>query len=556
MQRLHNLGSLVHIRGSNGTANGDKHTTLGDVYKLDPVPLGEGRYSLVYGVTHKVTRARRAVKTAKKESHSRFLNLGAECPGRLARHEAHILRNLDHPNVVRIYEAYEEEGAVHLVLELCEGGDVLERILNTNKRLPEPENAALFTQMLFAVWHLHMNGVVHRDLKPEHFMFSQREPSREPLPPEVAAMKLIDFGLSHWTGSSFAPEGGTPLFMPPEAKAGKPSMELAHRADMWALGVTLHTMLVGHYPAKNLTDAAQAQYFAKPAWNGISRVAIDLLGQLLRQGASNRPTALEALKHPWTSHAVSTRCMPPEPLLRLVNEAAEYYAKADELRKVALMAVSREVDASDACNIRRLLQTLLIRCEGPLTKEALIRLKHCEAPLSEAVAAIEKNFTGFDGAQTGNLVWTEFLAAMLDTSNILEEAESHQKVGGSSLIPPLHEDACFRAFDVLSSGKEAVSTETLGRLLAPTQEGDPIDKLDSGETIATTLRTLLRDVGGSLSKEDYKRLLRGEKLAPKQRLNRNAAGGGGFGTSFLRFIQCGRSSGSRPTAPPPAPDHL
>merc|ERR1719277_1023547 len=123
-----------------------------------------------------------------------------EDPAALARHEAAILQRLDHPNIVRLFEAIEEPHAVHLVLELCEGGDVLERILAKHGRLPEDEIAALFAQMLFAVWHLHANGVVHRDLKPEHFLFTRREPAREPLPPEVASVKIIDFGLSHSDG--------------------------------------------------------------------------------------------------------------------------------------------------------------------------------------------------------------------------------------------------------------------------------------------------------------------------------------------------------------------
>eukprot|EP00404_Azadinium_spinosum_P004819 CAMPEP_0180473442 /NCGR_PEP_ID=MMETSP1036_2-20121128/30158_1 /TAXON_ID=632150 /ORGANISM="Azadinium spinosum, Strain 3D9" /LENGTH=221 /DNA_ID=CAMNT_0022480717 /DNA_START=64 /DNA_END=725 /DNA_ORIENTATION=- len=221
MQRLQEPGGLVRLHGSQGNGSkGGGRGIMAETYD-QALELGEGRYSHVFQATHRKTGARRAVKTAERLGpKTEIADLGLECPARLAKHEADILRCLDHPNIIRLYEVIEEQKAVHLVLELCEGGDVLERILVTAGRLPEAEIASLFVQMLFAVWHLHIHGVVHRDLKPEHFLFARREPDREPLPPVVAGMKLIDFGLSHRQGLRYAPVGGTPQFMSPEERAG------------------------------------------------------------------------------------------------------------------------------------------------------------------------------------------------------------------------------------------------------------------------------------------------------------------------------------------------
>merc|ERR1719456_1222790 len=124
-----------------------------------------------------------------------------------------------------MYEAFEDDRYIYLVLELCQGGDLLERVAAPVVRMSEQEAAMLFVQMLGAVQHLHVRNIMHRDLKPENFLFTCREPSREPLPPKVAPLKLIDFGLSRRledgnTGGRMTPRIGTREYMSPEAGAG------------------------------------------------------------------------------------------------------------------------------------------------------------------------------------------------------------------------------------------------------------------------------------------------------------------------------------------------
>lgn len=546
MQRLREPGNLVR------SYKGDRN--LRAAYEVDPTPLGEGRYSRVYGATHRSTGARRAIKTADRQgAWTQYVDLGMECPGRLAVHEADILRRLDHPNVIRILEVFEEKKSVHLVLELCEGGDVLERILVSNGRLPESDIARLFIQMLFAVWHLDQNNVVHRDLKPEHFLFTRREPDIEPRPPQEATMKLIDFGLSHKIGVGFAPEGGTPQFMSPEARAGKATKESAEKGDMWSLGVVLHAMLVGHYPSPHLTDQKQGQYFSRAAWSSVSAAGKQLIGSLLRQQPNDRPSAADALKHQWCEAAISANVIPPEPLLRSAAAAIKSYSAANGLRRLALAAVAREADDKDLSGLRQVMQTLEVRCGGPMSRTALLRASGAEGAMGEAATVLFRSFDAIvEKGGSDTLAWTELVAVFLCAGASPVKGGASLNPGGS---PPVRDEACWRAFDLLSYGTGSVSAASLDQLILPKEAGGqagqaaeqrlpPSPKAKILDEAA--LGRLVQEVfsGGTICYTDFMRLARGE-------LQRGVRGSGGTGLgSVLSIFRCGRAPAPAPTSPP------
>lgn len=523
-------------------AEGQPPPKFSDLYSLDEQPLGEGRYSRVYAATHRGTGARRAVKTAiRRGPNTKIVDIGMECPGRLARHEADILKGLDHPNVIRVYEVYEEADAVHLVLELCEGSDVLERILVTNGRLPEHEISLLFVQMLFAVSHLHSRGVVHRDLKPEHFLFTRREPELLPGPPKQAALKVIDFGLSHDADAAFVPLGGTPQFMPPEVIQGRaPNQDVADRVDMWALGVVLHAMLVGHYPSPHLTDKSQTQYFAKSAWSACSKQVLDLLGQMLRQASANRPTSAAALQHPWAQAAIAARGLPSDDLVAALPAAIKAYYSAPGLQKLALMATAHDLDDFDYYGLRVLFQMLLQSGDAKLTQKSLQAIADRAGPWSHVAAALaggsaEHSRVCGSGAADVACDWTDLLAAA---------ALAGGKASKDGL-PKLNEDACWRAFDVLSLSSGEISGGSLRRLLAYQPTG-PIEKPDEGGRAGEyappeALDRLVRELfprSEIVPRAQFVPMLLGEFKPQRQ----------GDGASLLSCFRCPRAKADDPAA--------
>lgn len=476
---LYRPGSLVPTYVD--TASGPR---VQDLYILDAKPLGRGSYGEVVGGTHRVTRARRAIKSVAKANLQRHVkNVSG-----FVRREVEVLRRLDHPNIVRLYEAFEDEENIHLVLELCEGGDLLERVTVARERLPEAEAAALLTQMLGALQHLYLRGVVHRDVKPENFLFIRREPDREPLPPKTP-MRLIDFGLSRRLsgemGMTITPKIGTAEYMAPEAFAGRVSFALADRADMWSVGVVLHVMFTGHFPSARLTEMPPEEYLSAACWKRISPSGLDFLGQMLRRDPSRRPTVTCARQHPW----LRTPRGDSPVLLSQMRAATQTFASAPPLRRLALAAVAREVDDCETDSLRQLFVALDLECRGALTREGLDRLARKGLPLSEVAAGLAAAFEDVDTDASGTIDWTEIVAVALSNATGHDRAgEAPAKcaaAGCGSTMPPLSDTACWRAFEVLSFGSGAVSNCELCRLLAPEELGNRCFGSDQGCTGGT-----------------------------------------------------------------------
>jgi len=489
---------------------------LCDTFVLDATPLGRGSYGEVTGATHRETGVRRAIKSVGKAGLRRYV---WDVSG-FVRREVDILRRLDHPNIVRMYEAFEDDGNIYLVLELCEGGDLLERVMVSKERLPEHEAAALLLQMLGAMQHLCLSGVVHRDLKPENFMFTRREPEREPFPPETAPLKLIDFGLSRRLsgelGVSITPKIGTTEYMAPEAFAGRVSVALADRADIWSMGVVLHVMFTGHFPSAKLAENPK-EYFAASCWRKVTPPGMDLLGRMLRQDPSKRPSVTDARRHRWLLSAF--RWADSE-LLRTMPHAIKAHVSASGLRRLALAAAGREVDDNDVFRLRNLFRTLELECDGNLVPAALVRLAAGSGPLAALAKELVSGFECIDADGSGVIEWTEFVAIALGYSKRISTQscmgqEAELEACKTTGMPPLRDDVCWRSFDLLSQSSGVVTGSALCRLLAPEGASNGSHGTGSDDRVAPRLAKLVClvkevEVSGIVTPAHFLSLLRGD----------------------------------------------
>eukprot|EP00183_Erythrolobus_madagascarensis_P001666 CAMPEP_0185850800 /NCGR_PEP_ID=MMETSP1354-20130828/4798_1 /TAXON_ID=708628 /ORGANISM="Erythrolobus madagascarensis, Strain CCMP3276" /LENGTH=419 /DNA_ID=CAMNT_0028551525 /DNA_START=31 /DNA_END=1290 /DNA_ORIENTATION=- len=212
--------------------------------------------------------------------------------------ETAILRSVRHPNIVAIYDIFESEKNLSLVMEYCDGGDLFDRISESNS-LTEKDASAIFTQLLSALEYLHGKGIVHRDIKPANFLAASKEG------PVVA--KLTDFGLSNVqvdeADESLRTHVGTPYFLPPEIINGE---TYGNKVDIWAMGISLYYLLSGRFPfdgrsreeAFNRMVHAEVQFPESP-WSDITDDAKDFIKCLLHKRPEMRPSAGEAMDHPW-----------------------------------------------------------------------------------------------------------------------------------------------------------------------------------------------------------------------------------------------------------------
>ncbi|KAJ9694365.1 hypothetical protein PVL29_010049 [Vitis rotundifolia] len=260
------------------------------------------------------------------------------------RREVKILRALTgHKNLVQFYDAYEDDDNVYIVMELCRGGELLDRILARGGKYSEEDAKAVMVQILNVVAFCHLQGVVHRDLKPENFLFISKE--------ENSPLKAIDFGLSDYVKPDERLNDivGSAYYVAPEVLHRSYGTE----ADMWSVGVIAYILLCGSRPfwARTESGIFKAVLKADPSfdeapWPSLSSDAIDFVKRLLNKDYRKRLTAAQALSHPWLANYHDVKI----PLDMIVYKLVKAYIFSSSLRKSALAVCSSVFQRNYLCS--------------------------------------------------------------------------------------------------------------------------------------------------------------------------------------------------------------
>ncbi|GAA6030468.1 hypothetical protein JCM8097_006162 [Rhodosporidiobolus ruineniae] len=289
--------------------------------------LGQGTYAVVKECVHIKTGKYYACKVINKR-----LMAGRE---HMIRNEIAVLKSISqgHTNIVTLWDYFETQNNLYLVTDLCQGGELFDRICAKSYFLEE-DAAKLVRTVMGAVEYLHQHGIVHRDIKPENLLYRSKD--------EESDLLLADFGLSKVMDdqqfSALTTTCGTPGYMAPEIFKklghGKP-------VDIWAMGVVTYFLLCGYTPfdRDNQVDEIQAicsaDYAFEPEeyWTGVSDTARDFINRCLVIDQSKRMTASEALAHPWLAAAVPVSPDAPQrpdllPSLRRNFDAKKTWRKA------------------------------------------------------------------------------------------------------------------------------------------------------------------------------------------------------------------------------------
>lgn len=279
-------GLYKNILETNQTSN------LKDQYVLGE-QLGWGQFGIIRACSDKFTGEVLACKSIAKD---RFVT---QDDVRSIKLEIEIMTKLSgHPNVVDLKAVYEEEDYVHLVMELCAGGELFHQ-LEKHGRFSESEARVLFRQLMQVVAYCHDKGVVHRDLKPENILLATKASS--------SPIKLADFGLATYikSGQSLRGTVGSPFYIAPEVLTSGYNQA----ADVWSAGVILYILLSGMPPfwgktKSRIFDAVRASDLRFPSdpWDHLSDSAKELIREMLCTDPSQRLTAQQVLDHAWISH--------------------------------------------------------------------------------------------------------------------------------------------------------------------------------------------------------------------------------------------------------------
>ncbi|XP_072498834.1 hormonally up-regulated neu tumor-associated kinase homolog isoform X2 [Notamacropus eugenii] len=275
---------------SHETAKTFPHTKQVGTYLVGKI-INKGSFAKVMEGLHLPTGEKVAIKVIDKKK---------------AQQDSYILKNMKrepriqqmvkHPHIVQLYETLETENSYYMVMELCLGGDLLDKICD-QKKLDEKEVRRFTRQIMSAVGHLHCHGIVHRDLKVENFLLDENN-----------NIKIVDFGLSNimklegLSQELLNTQCGSPAYAAPELLAHK---KYGPKVDVWSIGVSMFAMLTGTLPF-TVEPFNIKQLYQKMVNGEISSVpddissgAVHFMHSLLEPDPAKRPAIKEAMKDKW-----------------------------------------------------------------------------------------------------------------------------------------------------------------------------------------------------------------------------------------------------------------
>ena len=266
------------------------YTNLLDIYEVKN-KLGKGKFGLVKLGIDKKTGQKVAIKIMKK---SNMDSSDLE----LVRTEIEILKICQHPNIIRLYNVFENADYMYIIMEYCSGGDLFSYLENRNFRVSEKRASTIIHKMSTAVYYMHSFGVAHRDLKPENVLMTSED--------EDSDIRILDFGLSKILGpyEKCDEPYGTLTYCAPEIIVDEP---YSKAVDLWSLGIMTYLMVSGKLPFNSEDEneiARQVVYdepdFSRnPVWKNISDECKDFIKRLLNKDQNKRMKIKEALEHKW-----------------------------------------------------------------------------------------------------------------------------------------------------------------------------------------------------------------------------------------------------------------
>ncbi|KAJ9685046.1 hypothetical protein PVL29_017181 [Vitis rotundifolia] len=436
--------------------------------------LGQGQFGTTFLCVEKATRKEYACKSIAKRK------LVTDEDVEDVRREIQIMHHLTgHPNVISIKGAYEDAVAVHVVMELCKGGELFDRIIQRG-HYTERKAAELTRTIVGVVEACHSLGVMHRDLKPENFLLVNEE--------EDSLLKTIDFGLSVFfkPGEKFTDVVGSPYYVAPEVLRKRYGPE----ADVWSAGVILYILLSGVPPFWAETEQGIFEQvlhgdldFSTDPWPSISESAKDLVRRMLVRDPRRRLTAHEVLCHPWVQ---VDGVAPDKPLDSAVLSRLKQFSAMNKLKKMALIVIAENLSEEEIAGLKEMFKMIDTDNSGQITFEELkAGLKRVGANLKES--EIYDLMQAADVDNSGTIDYGEFIAATLHLNKVEREdhlfaAFSYFDKDGSGYITPDELQQAFEEFGIgdvrLEEMIREVDQDNDGRIdynefVAMMQKGNP-----------------------------------------------------------------------------------
>ena len=448
-----------------------KNTKVYDIYeKIEK--LGEGAYGSVYKVRRKNSTSREIIRALKEISKESICDPENE---EEIRNEIEVLKNLDHPNIMKIFEFFEDDNNMYLITEFCGGGDIA-GLMDKYGVFPEFLLKYVIYEVFLAISFLHSNKVVHGDIKRENIAYVYTNKDKEikevegffenfykdkdiqyelaeasglenlsekalSIAREISKfdIKILDFGSAKMKKKGKQYEQlsgvtGTVYYCSPEVVKDKYDFD----CDEWACGIMMYILLTGYPPFQGITEEEifdsilhNEPNFEVPELKNVTENCIDLMRRLLEKNEKKRIKADEALNHPFFKNGINIGNL----LRGKYKENAEILKtlfkrktvelndkKRSKFRDVVIAYIA--LNFSDQNVEKQAKQIFMDMAEGDkhfLIKKSTFVSRMKQACKTFTKKEIEDLFNSIDQNETGNIEYEELIRALTDKEKLLSD---------------------------------------------------------------------------------------------------------------------------------------
>lgn len=429
---------------------------------------GSGAFATVRKVTNKSTGQVRALKIIKKQKNQDSARMYLE---------VEILKKLIHPNIMQIYEFYEDKKNFYIITELCEGGELFDMIVDKGS-FNEDEAAWIMKQLLSAINYIHTNNIVHRDLKPENILLDAKKNN---------IIKIIDWGTARFfeKNKKMNKVSGTPYYIAPEVLFEK----YDEKCDIWSCGVIMYILLCGYPPFNGENDneilnrIKSGKYvFPEEEWENVSDEAKDIITNMLQFNPTERYSASQCLNHIWLSEHNKGRKIDLKFSIKCLDNMKKFHAER-KLQQAALTYIVNHLLSKEEKNeLLDLFQSFDKNGDGVLSKEEIFEGYKSILGEVEASKEVERIMNEMDINKDGTIDYNEFVVAATNRQKILNKDKL---------------EATFKTFD--KDGNGSISIDEIRSIIG--------NNFTDQKALEAVVREVDTNGDGEISLNEFKELM-------------------------------------------------
>jgi len=456
-----NVNKGIFITYKKGQIENDY--TIGEI-------VGSGAFGTVRKVTHKDTQNSRALKIIKKNPKQDSARMYLEVD---------ILKKLIHPNIMQIFEFYEDKISFYIITEFCEGGELFDKVVEKGS-FNEEEAANVVKQLLSAINYIHSQNIVHRDLKPENILLDTKKND---------IIKIIDWGTARFftkdKNKKMNKISGTPYYIAPEVLAEK----YDEKCDIWSCGVIMYILLCGYPPFNGETDSDILSkiktgkfIFPDEEWANLSADCKDLIKHMLEFDPKKRYSAATCLTHNWLV-SNNKKTLDNNLTKRALANMQKFRTDRKLQHACLTYIVSHLMSKEEKNEMHEIFMQFDKNGDGLLSREEIFDGYKIILGEVEAAKEVDRIMKEADLDQSGKIDYNEFLIACSNRNKLLNKGKL---------------EATFRMFD--KDGNGSISAKELKDVLGGALGGDQ-------KLLDTIINEVDKDGNKEISLKEFKEMM-------------------------------------------------